>query len=249
MAAIAGCLIGAVVLAGQIALFVADHPAAVEFLADPSAPRLRAFGLVLLDEVNESPHIDADSPAADSLPICAGVAERHVPALRLAFGLMRGADPGRELYDTMVSHDVCVTVQDIPYNGGFATSWRSVSGKWFHGTITLDDDYIRSRQADVLAAMLVHEATHIQRAFDGESCDDRTDCEELPNGVELEEEIAAHAAEAAWWVAAYGEDGKRFAFDADYGENELAEAYQDGDAAFRDYVRELRNDPREGAGI
>ena len=94
--------------------------------------------------------------------------------------------------------------------------------------------------------MLIHEATHVDRAITGRDCARAGGCTRLPNGVYLEEEIAAHAAEAGWWIAAFGAGGKRFAFRADYGENELAEAFLRGDTAFRDYVRDLRDDPRDG---
>jgi hypothetical protein len=246
---VAFCLFLAICTVALAVLFASRHPDVVEFATSPSSSRLRATGLILFDEINEGPHLNTEPVPSGPRPICSGVEGRQVAALNRALALMRGTERGAELYSTLIDHDVCVTVTDIPYNGGYATSWRSPTGEWFHGTITLDDDYMSSRQADVLAAMLVHEAVHIERAINGESCDDRADCELLPNGVELDEEVAAHAAEAEWWLAAYGDDGKRFAIGPDYGENELADAYRDGPLAFRDYVRDLRSDPREGVGI
>ncbi|MGH2561985.1 MAG: hypothetical protein ACRDJH_23220 [Thermomicrobiales bacterium] len=239
----------AVAIIALSTFFALRNPGVVELFASPSTARIEATGRILLDEINESPRFAAVPATSGPHPICTGVEERHVPALIRAFALMRGTANGLDLYEMLAANGVCVAVKDIPYNGGFATSWRTASGAWIQGTITLDDDYIRSRQADVLAAMLVHEATHIERAINGESCDDQVECEELANGVELDEEVAAHGAEAAWWIAAFGEDGKRFAFGPDYGENELASAYRDGPVDFREYVRELRSDPREGAGI
>jgi hypothetical protein len=247
--AVALCLFLIVATTAFATLFAARNPGVADLIAHPSTSRLHATGVILLDQLNENPRLLAAPPPDDHLPICAGVPERYRKPLHRAFGMMRGTAHGRELFGLLVTNDVCVAVADIPYNGGYATSWRATSGVWVHGTITLDDDYLRSRQADVLAAMLVHEATHIERAVNGESCDNRTDCEVLSNGVELDEEVAAHAAEALWWIAAYGEDGKRFAFGADYGENRLAAAFQDGPDTFRQYVRELRSDPKEGAGI
>ena len=113
----------------------------------------------------------------------------------------------------------------------------------------VDRSIVRSGLADVLAAILVHEATHVRRAVDGEACFLSDDCETLQNGVPVEEEVAAHAAEAEWWIAAFGRDGKRFAVRADHGLNELAEAYLDGGILFREYVMQIRSDPREGSGF
>ncbi len=74
-------------------------------------------------------------------------------------------------------------------------------------------------------------------------------CTELSNGVDLEEEVVAHEAEAQWWIAAYGRDGKDRAFTADASENRLKAAYLQGPSAFREFVREMRSDKREGEGI
>jgi hypothetical protein len=109
--------------------------------------------------------------------------------------------------------------------------------------------HVDDGEADVLAAIMVHEATHVDRYLQGTACSYADRCTLLPNGVELEEEIAAHGAEAEWWIESYGEDGKRFAFGYDYGMNELVEAYLDGPAAFAAYVREIRSDDREGGGV
>ncbi|MDQ3045750.1 MAG: hypothetical protein M3R06_11480, partial [Chloroflexota bacterium] len=73
-------------------------------------------------------------------------------------------------------------------------------------------------------------------------------CTTLPNGVLLEEEVAAHTAEIIWWIAAYGEDGKRLAVRYDHGLNELVDAYLEGEEAFALAVRERRDDPRDGSG-
>jgi hypothetical protein len=238
----------AISVAGLGSVFAVQHPWTVDFVTQPSVAKARATGLILFDSINEHPHFAA-VPTGDSVPICPSVPPRYVPALTSAFGLMRGAPDGAHLYEVLVSHDVCVQLADIPYNGGYATSWRETSGRWVRGSITLDQDYIRSRQADVVAAMLVHEATHIERAINGTSCDDTHNCETLANGVELDEEVAAHEAEAQFWIEAYGKNGKRFTIGADYGENQLASAYDDGASAFRTYVRKLRSDPRDGKDL
>jgi hypothetical protein len=59
----------------------------------------------------------------------------------------------------------------------------------------------------------------------------------------------AHEAEAQWWIAAYGRDGKDRAFAADSSENRLKAAYLRGPAEFRQFVREMRSDTREGEGL
>jgi hypothetical protein len=244
----AAILFLAVSVAGLGFVFAMEHPWAVDLVTQPSAAKARATGLILFDSINEHPHFAA-VPTGNTAPICPSVPRRYVPALTSAFALMRGAPDGAHLYDVLISHDVCVQLADIPYNGGYATSWRETSGRWVRGSITLDQDYIRTRQADVVAAMLVHEATHIERAINGTSCDDTHNCEKLANGVELDEEVAAHAAEARFWIEAYGKNGKRFTIGADYGENQLASAYDDGASAFRAYILKLRSDPRDGKDL
>ncbi len=167
---------------------------------------------------------------------------------------MRGTDEGRRLYALLVDHGVCVGVTSLPYNSAYASA-RSIGDDWSGSTIMVDRGHVVSIDADVLAAILVHEATHIDRAISGSACYFETRsltgnaCTTLPNGVELEEEVAAHSAEAEWWIAAYGDDGKRFTWRGDYSENRLAKAYLRGPTSFRSHVAGMRDNPREGEGI
>ena len=101
----------------------------------------------------------------------------------------------------------------------------------------------------IIAAILAHEATHIDRAVSGTACYYVDACTKLSNGVELEEEIVAHEAEAVWWLAAYGRNGKDRAFSSDASENRLKAAYLHGPDVFRKFVREMRSDEREGDGM
>jgi hypothetical protein len=163
---------------------------------------------------------------------------------------MRGTTEGRRLYGVLVEHGVCVTIRDLPYNAAYAESRRTGPDDWSESRIVIDRDIVRITNLDVLAAVLVHEATHIDRAVSGAACFIAPHtCTQLANGVELDEEIAAHTAEAQWWIAAFGKNGKRFAFRDDYGENQLVVAYLNGPAAFHDYVLRFRSDPREGEGV
>jgi hypothetical protein len=257
-----GCLTGALaailltLVAGGISLAVVIDGVAPDLLAADGAPlarRIEAVGAVSVADLGENPHLTPRQPTG-ALPVCADVPRTYGHALRLAFGLMRGTDEGRRLYDLLVDNGVCVGITDLPYNTAYASA-RFSGGDWSSSTIMVDRGYVRSLQADVLAAVLVHEATHIDRAISRKACYFETGtggddaCTTLPNGVELEEEIAAHTAEADWWIAAYGDDGKRFALRTDYSENRLAKAYLRGSASFRAYVADMRSDPREGEGI
>jgi hypothetical protein len=105
-----------------------------------------------------------------------------------------------------------------------------------------------------LGAILVHEATHALRAFEGKECSQTHDCTYLPNEIAIDEEVAAHSAEARFWIEIKEQvDSQGGASSSDligtayY--DELATAYQEGPEAFRAYVIELRSDPREGQGI
>ena len=174
-------------------LFAGRNPGSTFF--STSGVLFEATSHFLIDSVNEKPDLASVAPDANP-PICDAVDDQFVPALSEAFLLMRGTEEGSRLYDELVARDVCVSVGRLGFNGGYSTSWRDWNGDWTRGAIVIDDDYVTTWEADVLAAMLVHEATHIDRAIHGTSCEVTPDCETLPNGVDLEEEMAAHAAEA-----------------------------------------------------
>lgn len=213
----------------------------------PASEVAGRVALVVLDDVGETPAVDPAAPApfypvdASVDPVYAGVIER-------AFDLMRATDDGAELFDTLVENDVLIFVEQISYNAGY-TETRWAWHGWISSDIVIDSDLVRSRNLDTLAAILVHEATHAARAIDGESCFYDDSCQTLPNGVSLDEEVAAHRVEALFWQELYGDDGKRFAFGADSGQNELLERWLDGSTAFEGYVRQIRSDDREGAGL
>jgi hypothetical protein len=105
-----------------------------------------------------------------------------------------------------------------------------------------------------LGAILVHEATHAHRAFAGTNCSQTDDCALLPNGIPISEEVAAHSAEARFWIEIHGAHDAREG-DSSSGSagttyfDDLAAAYQEGPEAFRAYVIELRSAPREGQGL
>ncbi len=153
------------------------------------------------------------------------------------------------LYDVLVENGVCIGTKELDFNSAYATSrWSPVDG-WSDSQIVIGEYYVDWLYPDVIAAILAHEATHIDRAVSGTACYYVDACTELSNGVELEEEIVAHEAEALWWIAAYGRDGKDRAFTSDASENRLKAAYMNGPDSFRVFVREMRSDEREGDGL
>jgi hypothetical protein len=257
-----GCLTGGCIvivlalLIGGAALAAAVDGIVPGLFATDGAPlthRVDALGVILIAELGEDPHLTPHQPTGP-LPLCQNVSPVYSHAFRLAFGLMRGTEEGRRLYALLVANRICVGVTDLPFNTAYSEA-RLVGGDWSGSTIMVDRRYVRSVDADVLAAVLVHEATHLDRAISGQACYlEKTPgggdaCTTLPNGVKIEEEVAAHTAEARWWSAAYGADGKRFAWRGDYAENRLLEAYLRGPSSFRAYVADMRADPREGEGI
>jgi hypothetical protein len=167
---------------------------------------------------------------------------------------MRATDNGELLYEMLIERSVCVRIDDLDYNSAYSSS-RQRGGRWVSSEIVVDRGQVRTISADVLAAILVHEATHIRRTIDQTACfyepaaNDEDPCETLDNGVMVTEEVAAHAAEAEFWIALYGGNGKGRAFNDDSYENSLAKAYRKGDTVFADFVRSGRSDPREGEGF
>ncbi len=192
----------------------------------------------------------AAAPQLASYPICSGVTGDDEDDLEAGMNLMRGTTEGERLFDQLVDEDICVTVEDIGYNSGYAYGRQSpLDGTWSESYIAVAADLLHSGETDAIASLLVHEATHIDRYVNGLACNYRDSCTTLVNGVDLEEEIAAHGAEAQWWVEAYGGDGKRFATGYDYGLNRLARAYGEGPSVFGAYVQSVRSDSREGNSI
>lgn len=253
-----GCLIGGLLIVlipfgiGALALAIVIDDVAPGFLdldANTAVAQFDAARAVILAEIAEDPHLTPRQPRG-ALPLCDDVPPAYGRAFRIAFGLMRATDDGSRLYDLLVENDICITVDDLAYNTAYASA-RSVRGDWSSSTIVVDRGYVRSVEADVLAAILIHEATHLDRAISGDACYFEGDdaCTTLPNGVTLDEEIAAHSAEARWWIAAYGDDGKSLAWSSDYAENRLAKAYLQGNRFFRTYVTQIRSSTREGEGF
>ena len=199
--------------------------------------------------VAEEPSFAAANELA-SYPVCPTTSSGDERRLERGMDLMRGAAEGERLFDELVRNGVCVGSEDIAYNSGYAYGRQSpTDGSWSDSYIMVSTDVLRSGETDVLAALLVHEATHMDRYINGLACNYSQSCTTLPNGVDLDEEIAAHGAEAQWWIAAYGDDGKRFATGYDYGVNRLARAYEEGGQVFGAYVRSIRSDAREGSSL
>ena len=203
---------------------------------------------VAVAEIGEKPGL-TPHPAEGPLPLCDDVSEKQARILEEAVGLMRATETGVGLYDLLEREGVCIGVEDLPYNSAFAMSRWSPDNGWADSEIRIDDSYISSLYPDVLAAILVHEARHIERAITRTACYYASSCTTLPNGVELEEEVIAHEAEAEWWIEMFGRDGKEWAFGSDHAQNQLKAAYLRGPAEFREFVRQARSDSREGDGI
>jgi hypothetical protein len=199
--------------------------------------------------VAEEPAFDP-APSAAAYPICENVEGGDQDRLIDGMDLMRGTEEGARLFDQLVDLSICVDTERLVFNSGYASGRQSpIDGSWSASFVMVDQELLRSGETDVVAALLVHEATHIDRYVNGVACNYSNTCTTLPNGVDLEEEYVAHAAEAEWWVAAYGNDGKRFATGRDYGMNRLSRAWLEGEDVFEAYVLRIRSDSREGASL
>jgi hypothetical protein len=191
------------------------------------------------------------SPEPSGIAYCTDSEQKLRNPVELAIEQMQQTSEGRRLFDQLIANKACNGFADLPYNAGYTRS----SG--FLGSdiqIVLDETVVLNLYADELAAILVHEATHADRAYHGISCSQTLACEALPNGVYLDEEVAAHLAEAKFWITIHGKTGTRGGsswsgtFDSLY-LNELVIVAQEGPEEFRSYVAELRSSPLEGKGI
>jgi hypothetical protein len=189
------------------------------------------------------------NPTDGPIEFCEGVTEVQQGAIADGVALLRATEEGARLYDVVVENGVCIGTRDLDFNSAYATARWSPQDGWSNSEIIVGDSYVDWLYPEVIAAILAHEATHIDRAVSGTACYYVGACTLLPNGVALEEEIVAHEAEALWWIAAYGRDGKDFAINTDSSENRLKAAYLRGPDVFREFVREMRSDEREGDGL
>jgi pentatricopeptide repeat protein len=186
-----------------------------------------------------------DPGNADGAIVCDDVSKDDELLILRAFTLVRRTSDGSKLYQEMIDNGICVTIRELDFHAGLAHPWNSLVSGWGHSYIEIDAEHLRKSTLDIVASTLVHEATHMDRAIKGTDCGFNSECTVLKNGVRLEEEVAAHGAEARWWLDMYGTSGKPVLSMDDAWENQLATAYQSGPEYFSDYVREMRSDPRE----
>lgn len=208
----------------------------------------RAAWNVALASVGESPGTEPE-PWNGEINFCDPLSQSKTRAFEDAVALMRSTASGRDLFDLLQDEGVCIGIEDLTYNSAYATARWSIANGWADSEIRIDPSFVTFLYPDVLAAILVHEATHIERAISHSACYYADTCTVLPNGVYLDEEVMAHTAEAEFWVALYGRDGKDRAVARDHLENQLKAYYLQGPAAFERYVSEMRSDAREGEGI
>jgi hypothetical protein len=216
---------------------VASHPGAIEHLI--------ARGLEPLVAARDAAVVPGDTGNEPGSFLCRDVGTTHAARLDRAMTLMRRTTEGNNLYHQLIDNDVCVTVRDLGFFAGIARPRQSLGGGWNHSTIEIDQDHLETSGTDVVATTLVHEATHIDRTIRGITCLDAGGCTVLDNDVHLEEEVAAHAAEARWWLAVYGRRGKSNPDPGAAWENQLTAAYLAGPETFTIFVQSFRSDPQE----
>lgn len=235
-----------VVLAGSLWVF-ANYTPFSAYSSLPASVVAEELSASITDSFAEDPHIEP-AQAAVEYPLDDSVPQPFIAPLEHAFDLMRATDEGARLFELLLTHDVLVSVESLPYNAGYTnTSWTR-SG-WRSSEIVIAAQAVRTRYVDVLAAILIHESAHVDRAVSEDACFYTNSCETLSNGIEVQEEEYAHGVEAQFWEALYGSNGKSVATGTATGENALLEAYVKGTAAFDAYIRRIRSDSREGEGV
>lgn len=185
--------------------------------------------------------------------LCESLPKREAERLNAAVETMRLAGDGPSLASLLVADDVCFDVDDLP-DDTLAYFSRAHRGRVVVSFIVFDRDTLLFVTPDELAAIAVHEATHARRRISGSDCYETDSCELMPNGVALNEEVAAHLAEARWWEALHGKSGTWTG--ASYTGtvfseqlNELLRYEQQGYWVFKTYVSLLLSDPSERAPL
>jgi hypothetical protein len=196
---------------------------------------------------------DKQSTGSSGITYCAGVRSTEEATIFRAIGEMRRTKEGNHLANEILAKPLCFGVEELVYNGGYFSMSRGTEVSDGY-RIVIDRTELKSLTDEELGAILVHEATHAHRAFAGKECSQTHDCIYLPNEIAIDEEVAAHSAEARFWIEIKEQDD--FQGGASSSDllgtaylNDLAAAYQEGPEAFRAYVIELRSDPREGQGL
>jgi hypothetical protein len=187
----------------------------------------------------------SDPGNIDGSIVCNDVTPDDAVIVQRAASLMRKTSNGDRLYQEMTDNGVCITIRELDFHAGLAHPWHSLISGWKHSYIEVDTEHLRESSLDIVATTFVHESTHIDRAIHQADCSYQGDCTILSNGVRLDEEIAAHGAEAQWWIDVYGTEGKAPRTADDVWENQLAAAYETSSQFFASYIRDLRSDPRE----
>lgn len=198
-------------------------------------------------------------PVAQATPIptgliyCKGTGSADRKRIEAAAREIMLWDDVRPLIQELIDHNVCLTTETLSYNGGYTRVIRTSRGVVVT-KIVVDKQLVSYLKSDELAAVLVHEATHAHRVFKRANCWQVGTCDILPNGVAVEEEVAAHKAEALFWIELHGPTGTLtgVSFSGTVGaayENKLVAEYAKGSKSFRAYIIEIRSDPREGQDI
>jgi hypothetical protein len=195
------------------------------------------------------------APAAEptvvpsGLAFCEGVSTKDRNRIERAAIKMGQAGEASELLAMLIDEQICIGTEDLDYLAGYTEAGGSI---WRPEVrhIMLDTGTLRHTLPDEAAAILVHEATHAARVFDGSSCFLTSDCQILTNGNEVEEEVAAHAAEARFWIEIHGHSGTRTGSSwtgtaVSRFENSLVFAYGLGPEHFEEFVIRIRSSPIE----
>ncbi|MDQ2683143.1 MAG: hypothetical protein M3Y37_06415 [Chloroflexota bacterium] len=209
--------------------------------------RTTALRVAGLAAATETP---APTVQPSGLYYCDDTSDEQIRAIELAAAEMRRTATGRHLQQTFADFPSCIGVMDMNYVAAFTTFNPNLFGSPSAVFIFIHPWVVENYAADELAAVLVHEATHAERLIDKTGCHFIETCQELPNGTFVEEEVAAHGAEAEFWMEIHGPDGTAngVSFTGEAGAaylNRMLDRYLRGPEGFREYVIMIRSDMRE----
>ena len=185
--------------------------------------------------------------ALSGLTYCGTMSDDDHKRLEQAAEVMRTTDEGKSLEGGLIAHKTCIEVEKLDPDVAGVTEIAWNGSQYAVTDIAIAQELPDRLRKEELAAVLVHEAMHARRTWLGENCVQTDACETLSNGVELEEEEAAHAAEARFWIALYGSGGYHPGIlHSMTGDslflNNLVDAYESGPDAFRKFVKAYRED-------
>ena len=180
------------------------------------------------------------------IAFCAELDPNTADKVNLALDVMKSTGIGPMLAEILVESQTCIAIGDRDALPGTTSVHFDEATERYQHVISLSSSVVNEADADELAALIVHEAVHVERSINRLECSAQSHCVLTVSG-DVPDEMAARRAEALWWLARHGSRGTTGGgayvgtqFSAF--ENQLLAHYLAGGVEWVDYVTTLPSD-------